>query len=143
MYIVSLVLVWVCIDDAHYMFSYHLLSICQWCEQIIYPVNAAPASQMKADQEPQNNLPPFMNASSIQGMDIQSQMWEAFRAGAMWAQSQAQINAQANVQAIAQANGGQTPTMGQTPTTGGVGMLGTPSAATANDESPAKGPVQL
>ena len=81
-----------------------------------------------------------MNASSIQGMDIQSQMWEAFRAGAMWAQSQAQINAQANVQAIAQANGGQTPTIGQSI---GVGMLGTPSAATANDESPAKGSVQL
>ena len=85
-----------------------------------------------------------MNASSIQGMDIQSQMWEAFRAGAMWAQQQAQINAQANVQADAQANGGQTPTIGgQTPTTGGIGMLGTPSVTTANDESPAKGPVQL
>ena len=33
-------------------------------------------------------MPPFMNMANMQG-GMQGQMWDAFRAGAMWAQSQA------------------------------------------------------
>ena len=40
----------------------------------------------------QMQMPPYMNPDNgMQGMSMQHQMWEAFRAGAMWAQSQAQM----------------------------------------------------
>ena len=38
----------------------------------------------------QMQMPPYMNPDNgMHGMSMQHQMWEAFRAGAMWAQSQA------------------------------------------------------
>ncbi len=51
----------------------------QWCEQIQYPEVMEGMSAMSMMSSYMN----MNNSSTIQG-----QMWDAFRAGAMWAQSQ-------------------------------------------------------
>ena len=68
-------------DNSHPFISCFIF---QWCEHILYPETA---------DVPQPQAPPMMpqmnnmgNVPNMQGM--QGQLWDAFRAGAMWAQSQ-------------------------------------------------------
>jgi len=52
----------------------------KWCEQIQYPEVSAQASQQQA---PANSMPQGMPHNPY----LQTQLWDAFRAGAQWAQS--------------------------------------------------------
>lgn len=58
--------------------------VVKWCEQIHYTEVAAEVPAHVASMMP----PPMMNMGNVPNMQMQSQLWEAFRAGAMWAQTQ-------------------------------------------------------
>ena len=77
-------------------FSAYSMTV-KWCEEIRYPNEAqsAPVANdgnvsSAAGQQQQQEMPPFMPPNEMgQGGITQVQMWDAFKAGAMWAQQQA------------------------------------------------------
>lgn len=62
----------------------------QWCERIQYPAKSAATAASKVessdDSTPAAPFSPF--APGTPGQVTNAQLWDAFRAGAMWAQSQ-------------------------------------------------------
>jgi hypothetical protein len=79
--------------SSRYFFLFLLLYFLQWCERIQYPAKSAAtanAASKKESGDGTSPAPPF-SPYGAPGTPVQAnnaQLWDAFRAGAMWAQSQ-------------------------------------------------------